>query len=103
MRSAATSGARYLDLQPVKSAAQGGDWGAFIASRLGYAHPETMIGIPRFRPSRQPTSGVASGLFGHPDIALRRLLVLSVRKGSTLRTVGSNWEWLLPAHRVLSL
>ncbi|MGA7866794.1 MAG: epoxide hydrolase family protein [Stellaceae bacterium] len=26
-------------------AAQGGDWGAFIASRLGYAHPETMIGI----------------------------------------------------------
>src|ERR1700737_3431628 len=26
-------------------AAQGGDWGAFIASRLGYAHPETTIGI----------------------------------------------------------
>jgi hypothetical protein len=26
-------------------AAQGGDWGAFIASRLGHAHPETTIGI----------------------------------------------------------
>jgi len=25
--------------------AQGGDWGAFVASRLGYAHPEKMIGI----------------------------------------------------------
>ena len=26
-------------------AAQGGDWGAFIATRLGYAHAERMIGI----------------------------------------------------------
>jgi microsomal epoxide hydrolase len=26
-------------------AAQGGDWGAFITSRLGYAHPERLIGI----------------------------------------------------------
>ena len=26
-------------------AAQGGDWGASIASRLGYAHPERIIGI----------------------------------------------------------
>ena len=26
-------------------AAQGGDWGAFIASRLGYAHPDRLIGI----------------------------------------------------------
>jgi microsomal epoxide hydrolase len=26
-------------------AAQGGDWGAFIASRLGYAHAERLIGI----------------------------------------------------------
>jgi microsomal epoxide hydrolase len=26
-------------------AAQGGDWGAFTASRLGYAHPEKLIGI----------------------------------------------------------
>jgi pimeloyl-ACP methyl ester carboxylesterase len=26
-------------------AAQGGDWGAFVASRLGYAHPERMIGV----------------------------------------------------------
>jgi len=26
-------------------AAQGGDWGASIASRLGYAHPEKLIGI----------------------------------------------------------
>ncbi|HEX6297418.1 MAG TPA: epoxide hydrolase [Burkholderiales bacterium] len=26
-------------------AAQGGDWGAFIASRLGYAHAEKLIGI----------------------------------------------------------
>jgi microsomal epoxide hydrolase len=25
--------------------AQGGDWGAFVASRLGYAHPERLIGI----------------------------------------------------------
>ena len=25
--------------------AQGGDWGAFVASRLGYAHPERPIGI----------------------------------------------------------
>jgi pimeloyl-ACP methyl ester carboxylesterase len=25
--------------------AQGGDWGAFIASRLGYAHPDKLIGI----------------------------------------------------------
>jgi microsomal epoxide hydrolase len=25
-------------------AAQGGDWGAFVASRLGYAHAERMIG-----------------------------------------------------------
>ena len=25
--------------------AQGGDWGAFVTSRLGYAHPERMIGI----------------------------------------------------------
>jgi pimeloyl-ACP methyl ester carboxylesterase len=25
--------------------AQGGDWGAFIVSRLGYAHPDRMIGI----------------------------------------------------------
>ena len=24
---------------------QGGDWGAFTASRLGYAHPEKLIGI----------------------------------------------------------
>lgn len=26
-------------------AAQGGDWGAFVTSRLGYAHPERLIGI----------------------------------------------------------
>jgi microsomal epoxide hydrolase len=26
-------------------AAQGGDWGAFIAARLGYAHPAQIIGI----------------------------------------------------------
>jgi microsomal epoxide hydrolase len=26
-------------------AAQGGDWGAFIASRLGYAHAERLVGI----------------------------------------------------------
>jgi len=26
-------------------AAQGGDWGGFVASRLGYAHPEKLIGI----------------------------------------------------------
>lgn len=26
-------------------AVQGGDWGAFIATRLGYAHPERLIGI----------------------------------------------------------
>jgi pimeloyl-ACP methyl ester carboxylesterase len=26
-------------------AAQGGDWGAFVAARLGYAHAEKMIGI----------------------------------------------------------
>ncbi|MEM7025527.1 MAG: alpha/beta hydrolase, partial [Pseudomonadota bacterium] len=26
-------------------AAQGGDWGAFVSSRLGYAHAERMIGI----------------------------------------------------------
>jgi pimeloyl-ACP methyl ester carboxylesterase len=26
-------------------AAQGGDWGAFITSRLGYAHPESLYGI----------------------------------------------------------
>ena len=26
-------------------AVQGGDWGGFIASRLGYAHPEKLIGI----------------------------------------------------------
>jgi pimeloyl-ACP methyl ester carboxylesterase len=26
-------------------AVQGGDWGAFTASRLGYAHPEKLIGI----------------------------------------------------------
>ena len=26
-------------------AAQGGDWGAFIASRMGYAHPRKLIGI----------------------------------------------------------
>jgi microsomal epoxide hydrolase len=26
-------------------AAQGGDWGAFITSRLGYAHPQRLIGI----------------------------------------------------------
>jgi pimeloyl-ACP methyl ester carboxylesterase len=26
-------------------AAQGGDWGAFVASRLGYAHPERLVGI----------------------------------------------------------
>ena len=26
-------------------AAQGGDWGAFVASRLGYAYPERLIGI----------------------------------------------------------
>jgi len=44
-------------------AAQGGDWGAFVASRLGYAYPDRMIGIhinlltvPRDRPaSTQPT------------------------------------------------
>ena len=28
-----------------KFAAQGGDWGAAVASRLGYAYPERMIGI----------------------------------------------------------
>ena len=26
-------------------AAQGGDWGAFITSRLGYAHPQRLLGI----------------------------------------------------------
>jgi microsomal epoxide hydrolase len=26
-------------------AAQGGDWGGFVASRLGYAHPDKLIGI----------------------------------------------------------
>ena len=26
-------------------AAQGGDWGAFVTSRLGYAHPERLVGI----------------------------------------------------------
>lgn len=26
-------------------AAQGGDWGAFVTSRLGYSHPEKLIGI----------------------------------------------------------
>ncbi len=26
-------------------AAQGGDWGAFITSRLGYSHPERLLGI----------------------------------------------------------
>ncbi len=26
-------------------AAQGGDWGAFVTSRLGYSHPEQVIGI----------------------------------------------------------
>jgi pimeloyl-ACP methyl ester carboxylesterase len=26
-------------------AAQGGDWGAFVASRLGFAHPDRLIGI----------------------------------------------------------
>ncbi len=26
-------------------AAQGGDWGGFIASRLGYAHPDKLLGI----------------------------------------------------------
>lgn len=26
-------------------AVQGGDWGAFIASRLGYAHPDKLLGI----------------------------------------------------------
>ncbi|HWQ38238.1 MAG TPA: alpha/beta fold hydrolase [Burkholderiales bacterium] len=26
-------------------AAQGGDWGAFVTSRLGYAHPESLYGI----------------------------------------------------------
>jgi pimeloyl-ACP methyl ester carboxylesterase len=26
-------------------AAQGGDWGAFVTSRLGYAHPDKLIGI----------------------------------------------------------
>jgi len=44
-------------------AAQGGDWGAFVTSRLGYAYPDRMIGIhinlltvPRDRPaSTQPT------------------------------------------------
>ena len=28
-----------------KFAVQGGDWGAFIASRLGYAHPDKLMGI----------------------------------------------------------
>ena len=45
-------------------AAQGGDWGAFVTSRLGYAYPDRMIGIhinlltvPRDRPaSAQPTA-----------------------------------------------
>jgi microsomal epoxide hydrolase len=39
-------------------AAQGGDWGAFVTSRLGYAYPDRMIGIhvnlltvPRDRPT----------------------------------------------------
>jgi pimeloyl-ACP methyl ester carboxylesterase len=26
-------------------AAQGGDWGAFVASRLGFAHPDRLIGV----------------------------------------------------------
>jgi len=25
--------------------AQGGDWGAFVTSRLGFAHPERLLGI----------------------------------------------------------
>ena len=28
-----------------KFAAQGGDWGAFVTSRLGFAHPEKLVGI----------------------------------------------------------
>jgi microsomal epoxide hydrolase len=44
-------------------AAQGGDWGAFVTSRLGYAYPERMIGIhvnlltvPRDRPANADPS-----------------------------------------------
>jgi microsomal epoxide hydrolase len=41
-------------------AAQGGDWGAFVASRLGYAHAERMIGIHlNLMPLRRDPSMVA--------------------------------------------
>jgi hypothetical protein len=61
-------------------------WRRYEISAIASAYPQ-----PRFRAIR------------HPDIAPRRLLVLNVRKGSTLRRVGSDRGWLLPAHRVLSL
>lgn len=42
-------------------AAQGGDWGSFVAARLGYAHPERMIGIHlNLMPIRRDSSIVAA-------------------------------------------
>ncbi len=41
-------------------AAQGGDWGAVVASRLGYAHAERMIGIHlNFMPLRRDLAMIA--------------------------------------------
>lgn len=48
--------------------AQGGDWGAFICARLGFAYPERLIGIHlNFLPLRRD-----AGLVADPDPAERR-------------------------------
>lgn len=48
--------------------AQGGDWGAFICARLGFAHPERLTGIHlNFLPLRRD-----AGLVADPDPAERR-------------------------------
>ena len=49
-------------------AAQGGDWGAFIAARLGYAHARRMIGIHlNLMPLRREPDLVADGAALAPE------------------------------------
>jgi pimeloyl-ACP methyl ester carboxylesterase len=54
---------------------QGGDWGAFIAQHLGFAHPEKLTGIHlNMMPMRRDIAWTKRGLSGEPSPEERRYL-----------------------------
>jgi pimeloyl-ACP methyl ester carboxylesterase len=54
---------------------QGGDWGAFIAQHLGFAHPETLTGIHlNMMPMRRDMAWTKQGFSGEPSPEERRYL-----------------------------